>query len=184
MTPLSRSNMFLGLACLVFALLVAGIWVPLDTETGLIEKVRRRSMIGDALAPTVAAFFIGIGGVLLLLFERKEADQPRIDLTNLAFVGVQIGVLTIGFLIMLYAGPIAVALIDSGTEYRLLRDTAPWKFIGYFLGGIFIISGLIWQAEGRLTARSLLIAICVVISLIVIYDVPFEDLLLPPNGDV
>lgn len=180
----SRSNLILGLACVVFAALIAFVWVPLDVETGLTEKIRRRTTIGDALAPTVAAFFIGLGGVLLVLSERKAPDQPRITRANLTFISVQVAVLVIGFGIMLYAGPLVVALFGAETEYRLLRDTAPWKYVGYFIGGIFIVTGLIAQAEGRFTWRSLSIAICVVLVLIVIYDVPFEDLLLPPNGDV
>lgn len=184
MPPLSRSNLALGLIFLVFAILVAFVWVPLDTETGLIEKVRRRIMIGDALAPTMAAFFIGLGGLLLILTERKAPDQPVVNLTNLAFIGIQIATLILGFLIMLYAGPVAVALFNGDAEYRLLRDTAPWKYIGYFLGGVFIVAGLIAQAEGRITWRGMFIAMSVVVALIVIYDLPFDDLLLPPNGDV
>ena len=184
MSSHSRSNLITGLVFLAFAALVAFIWVPLDVETGLVEKVRRRIMIGDALAPTVAAFFIGLGGLVLVLFERKAPDQPSVKLANVTFVGIQIAILVIGFLIMLYAGPLAVSLFSGDTEYRLLRDTAPWKYVGYFLGGIFIVAGLISQSEGRLTLRSIVIAIGVVVALIIIYDVPFEDLLLPPNGDV
>lgn len=184
MRPLSRSNLVLGLGFLAFAALVAFVWVPLDVETGLVEKVRRRIAIGDALAPTVAAFFIGLGGVLLILLERNTPDQPRVNLANLVFIGVQVSVLIVGFLIMLYAGPLAVGLFGGETEYRLLRDTVPWKYIGFFLGGAFIVAGLISQSEGRVTLRSILIGICVVLGLIMVYDVPFDDLLLPPNGDV
>lgn len=184
MTPHSRSNLILGLLFLVFALAVAFVWVPLDTETGIIEKVRRQTNIGDALAPTVAAFFIGLGGLILILFERKAPDQPHISLLNLRFISLQMGILVLGFLIMLYAGPALVALTGAESEYRLLRDTAPWKYIGYFLGGTLIVCGLISQAEGRFSARSLIIAVGVVLALIVIYDLPFDDLLLPPNGDV
>ena len=184
MTQHSRSNVILGLIFIVFAVIVAFVWVPLDTETGLIEKVRRQTNIGDALAPTVAAFFIGLGGALLILFERNAPNQPRVSFANLTFISVQIGVLVLGFLVMLYAGAIAITVTGVEEEYRLLRDTAPWKYIGYFPGGIVIVAGLISQAEGRVSARSVLIGICVVIALIVIYDLPFENLLLPPNGDV
>lgn len=184
MTPHSRQNLLLGLFFLAFAVFVACIWVPLDTETGLIEKVRRQTNIGDALAPTVAAFFVGVGGLLLLLFERKAPDQPDINFARLTFIGVQIAILVTGFLIMLYAGPLAVAVLDGETEYRLLRDSAPWKYIGYFLGGTFIVAGLISQAQGRFSVASVLVGIAVTLALIVIYDLPFDDLLLPPNGDV
>lgn len=184
MPPISRSNMFLSIICIGFAALVAFVWIPLDVETGLIEKVRRRTVIGDALAPTVAAFFVGVGGVLLFVFERKDTSQPRLNSENVKFISIQIGILVVGFLIMLYAGPLAAYMVQDGGEYRLLRDSAPWKYIGYFLGGTFIVSGLISHVEGRFSGRNVVISICVVLALIVIYDLPFEDLLLPPNGDV
>lgn len=179
----SRSNLILGLTSLVFACVVAFIWVPLDTETGLIEKVRRITAIGDSLAPTVAAFFIGLGGVLLVL-ERKAPLQAGLSSANLRFIAVQIAVLVIGVLLMRYAGPFVVSLLGGETEYRLLRDTAPWKYIGYFLGGTFIVTGLISLTEGRVSGRSFGIAVCVVLVLILIYDLPFDNMLLPPNGDV
>lgn len=184
MTSPSRSNLILGLVFVVFAALVAFVWVPLDVETGLVEKVRRRITIGDSLAPTVAAFFIGIGGALLVLFERRAPDQTSLRVANLIFLGRLLATLIIGFVIMRYAGPLAVALFGGETEYRLLRDTAPWKYIGYFIGGVFIVTGLITQAEGRMTARGILLGVLIVLALIAIYDLPFDDLLLPPNGDV
>lgn len=184
MMPHSRSNLILGLCCAAFAALVAFVWIPLDVDTGLIEKVRRQLVIGDALAPMVAAAFIGIGGLLLAVFERRAPGQPAVRLADLAFVGIALAVLVTGFLIMLYAGPTAVALFGGDAEYRLLRDTAPWKYIGFFLGGVFIITGLITQAENRFRLRNLCIAAAVTLVLILIYDVPFDDLLLPPNGDV
>ncbi len=184
MSPHPRNNLYFGLFFLAFAVFVAAVWVPLDTETGLIEKVRRQINIGDALAPTVAAFFVGFGGLLLLVLERNDPDQPGLGAAKLRFLGVLLGVLVLGFLIMLYAGPIAVSLFGGEAEYRTLRDTAPWKYIGYFLGGGFIVSGLISQVDGRFSARSVLIGVCVTLALIAIYDLPFEDLLLPPNGDV
>ena len=43
--------------------------------------------------------------------------------------------------------------------------------------------------EGRVSLRALVVAALVVaalavIGIILLYDVPFEDVLLPPNGDV
>ncbi|MBC6408336.1 MAG: hypothetical protein GDA40_09615 [Rhodobacteraceae bacterium] len=63
----SRSNLYLGLVCLAFAALLAFVWVPHDATTGLVEKIRNRPGIGDGLAPTVAAAFVGFGGMLLAL---------------------------------------------------------------------------------------------------------------------
>ena len=38
--------------------------------------------------------------------------------------------------------------------------------------------------EGRVSLRALVVAALAVIGIILLYDVPFEDVLLPPNGDV
>jgi hypothetical protein len=184
----SRSNLVLGLVCLAFALVLLVVWIPLDTETGLIEKVRRRVVIGDALAPSVAAVFLVIGGVVLIIFERNVPRQPRVTAGNLRFIGAIFLILTISLVIMRYAGPVAVNIANvfagEPLEYRLLRDTAPWKYIGYFLGGIVMIAGLISLIEGRINTKILLVSMVAVLALIAIYDLPFEDLLLPPNGDV
>lgn len=184
----SNSNLWLGLACLCFALITIFVWIPLDTDTGLVEKVRRRLVVGDALAPTVASVFVALGGLGLLLFERNDPDQPRITQQSLRFVVLVLGILVSGFLIMRVTGPLAVELVDQFTaadmEYRLLRDTAPWKYLGFMLGGTFVVTSLVAQLEGRLTLRGLLIGVVASIVLIVVYDLPFDDLLLPPNGDV
>ena len=47
----------LGVAAVVaaFALATLIFWIPADIESGVIETFRRRVIIGDALAPTVAA---------------------------------------------------------------------------------------------------------------------------------
>ena len=55
---------WLGLIAIIFALVLVLVWVPLDTETGLIEKVRRQVTLGDSLGPTVAGVVILLGGVL------------------------------------------------------------------------------------------------------------------------
>lgn len=182
MTSKSGATWALGLVCLVFALVIAALWVPLDVETGLIEKVRRRVTIGDALAPTVAAAFIGLGGLLLMLAPGRNGDE-RLSGRNLRFLALLLSGLVAALLLMRWAGPLAVAVLDAG-EYRLLRDTAPWKWIGFALGGFALVAGLIVWIEGRLSLRALLVAAGAVLALIAVFDLPFEDLLLPPNGDV
>ena len=47
-----------------------------------------------------------------------------------------------------------------------------------------LVAGLIALIEGRLRPRTLLIGALAALALIVLYDLPFEDLQLPPNGDV
>ena len=72
----------------------------------------------------------------------------------------------------------------GGEEYRILRDTVPWKYTGFVIGGILLVFSLICFVEERLSWRALLISIGAVVGIILLYDLPFDDVLLPPNGDV
>lgn len=56
------------------------IWIPLDVETGIIEKVHRQVIPGDAFAPAIAAVIIGLGGLLILL-ERSEVKSEDLNQT-------------------------------------------------------------------------------------------------------
>jgi len=85
---------------------------------------------------------------------------------------------------MRYVGPLVLHAVDSESEYRLLRDTVPWKYIGFVAAGIFLIVSLICYIEKRVCPVHFFVAIVVVVLLIAFYDLPFEDLLLLPNGDV
>ncbi len=182
MRSFERANLFLGLGAVGMAVLVACVWVPADVTTGMIEKVRRQITIGDALAPTLAAGFIGFGGLIVAVFERPE-NARRISARNLQFLAIFLIIVAIGFAVMRWLGPaVAGLLTDQG--YRALRDTAPWKYIGFLLGAAGIVAALIGLVEGRLTLRGILVGLAAAIGLIVVYDLPFEDLLLPPNGDV
>ncbi|SPJ28505.1 hypothetical protein [Falsiruegeria mediterranea] len=184
----SNGNLILGGVTLAFAILVIFVWIPLDTQTGLIEKVRRQVTIGDALAPTIAASFLAIGGLMLVLFERNADDQPRVSSQDVLFGLALVASVILSVLVMRYSGPATISiwnLLSGGeAEYRLLRDTAPWKYIGFLLGGTMMITLLVSLVEGRVRARTLLIAFVSVSVMAAIYDLPFDDLLLPPNGDV
>ncbi|WP_298859471.1 hypothetical protein [uncultured Sulfitobacter sp.] len=187
MTGQSRSNLYLGLFCIAFACVLMFIWIPLDTKTGIVVKARGKYNIGDGLAPTVAAVFVLLGGLLMLL-ERNATEQSVIRKNQLKFVASLTLVIIAGFTIMRFAGPVAVELTKlfraEPLEYRLLRATAGWKHIGFILGGTFMISGLIAVVERKLTRRAILTGIIAVLVLIAAFDLPFDDLLLPPNGDV
>ena len=164
----SNSNVILGGLCVLAAALVAFVWVPLDVDSGVVEQVRRRVQIGDSLAPVTAAVFIAIGGLMLLLVERRVPDQPVFTLQNLRFIALSAAIIVVGFLIMRFTGPLTVDVVNlltgSELQYRLLRDSAPWKFIGYVIGGIFVVAGLMAQAEGGITRKNLGIATAVVIA--------------------
>lgn len=188
MSARSRSNLYLGLFCIAVALLLIFIWIPFDTKTGIVEKARGRFVIGDALAPTVAAGFILVGGLLLLVFERAAADQPVITKTQIMFVASLTALVIFGFAVMRFAGPVAVEITNlfraEPLEYRLLRATPGWKHIGFFLGGVIVTTGIVAVVERKLTRRAVWTGIIAVLVLIAVFDLPFEDLLLPPNGDV
>ena len=177
----NRTSFLLALTSIAAACVIIFVWIPLDSGTGYIEKVRRQVNIGDALAPTLAASFVLLGG-LLLLFDRSQSDA-RLTRNNVSFLILFLAVLGVAFAVMRWAGPISANFLTE-TGYRPLRDTMPWKYVGFFLGGTGMIAALIGLVEGRVTLRAILIGVAAAIALIAVFDLPFDDLLLPPNGDV
>lgn len=180
MTKVWTSDRLLGLCFLLLAVLIVAVWVPLDTGTGIAEKVRRRWVIGDALAPTLAGCVIAIGAVLTML--RPQADAPTVTPVHLAWVLRLVLLFGLALALMRYLGPLALSGSEGG--YRPLRNTLPWKYLGYITGGTCLIAGLNLLVRGRLRARDLAVAILASLLIALAYDLPFEDLLLPPNGDV
>jgi len=184
----SRNHLIIGLGALAFAILMLLVWIPLDTDTGLIEKVRRQVTIGDAAAPSLAALFLLAGGALLVTVELRAPHQMRIRRGPVIAAGALFAASAVGLLLMRYSGPAAVWLTNTITggalDYRLLRDTAPWKYTGFLLGGTAMIATMIMVMERRVSLRALAVALLAVLAMIAIYDLPFDDLLLPPNGDV
>ena len=172
---------WLGLFFFICAIVLVAVWVPLDTGTGYIEKVRRQVTLGDALAPTFAGLLILLASVLLW-FEGKS-DQPRLTWANMAWLAKLIGLIASVLLIMRYAGPLVGALLGE-EGYRPLRASTPWKFIGYGIGGTALIFGLISLVERRLSWRRLVLAMLATALIAAFYDLPFDNLVLPPNGDV
>jgi len=177
-----NSDFKVGLGSLVAGCLILFVWIPLDVETGLIEKVRSQVTIGDAMAPSLAASVLILGGLLLIYQSFRTSGGIGLGWRNLKFIFLLLALLGLSMAVMRWAGPLS-ALLFSG-DYRSLRNTVPWKYIGYFLGGVIMIFGLISMMEGRLRWRTLIIGILAVLFLIIVYDLPFENLLLPPNGDL
>lgn len=179
----------LGAFFLVCAALLVFVWVPSDVDSGFIEKVRRQVVIGDALAPTVAGAFLMLGGLGLLVFGGTGGQPDKgTDLQAVRFAGLLFAVYVASFMVMLYVGPLLVSVANllsgEAQDYRALRDTVPWKYLGFGVGGTLAVSVTISLLEGRFSLRALLIGLLAVGGMIAIYDLPFEDLLLPPNGDV
>jgi hypothetical protein len=178
MTP----DRWLGLVTLLAALVVLLVWIPRDVDSGIAEVVRRRTVLGDALAPTVAATLLALAG-LGLLIGRGAEDVPRLDMTSLRWMLSLCAVMAVSLALMRWTGPAAAALLGAG-EYRLLRADLPWKYLGFLIGGTLMIFALTSLAEGRIRPRRLALAFAAALIMALLYDLPFDDLQLPPNGDV
>ncbi len=175
-----------------FALLAAAmlfVWIPNDIETGIVEVYRRQVNIGDSMAPTVAAVGLLIVSLLmgvLGLFRPALPSAPPIDNRSFSFLGRTAGVSVLSLVIMVYAGPLFVWIVNLFGDvgiYRHLKDDFPYKYVGFVLGGGTMVAGMIMVVENRLSRRSIWIAAAAVLALIAIFDLPFDDILLPPNGD-
>ena len=177
-----NSDFKIGIGGFLAGCLILFVWIPLDVETGLIEKVRSQVSIGDALAPSLAAAALILGGLLLIYQSFRTSGGLDLSWKNLKYVVLLLALLGLSMAVMRWAGPFFAFLL--GADYRSLRDTVPWKYIGYFLGGITMIFSLISMIEGRMRWRTLIISILAVVILIIVYDLPFDNLLLPPNGDL
>ncbi|MEL6207298.1 MAG: hypothetical protein AAFR47_18580 [Pseudomonadota bacterium] len=188
---LGRSiEIWIAVVFLALGLIAAVLWVPLDSETPPIYTFRRQTYIGDAMLPMVAAAGIAICAALHLLLSwrrsRDAVDAPFDVLTGSFFLAL-FGIVAVSLLLMFWAGPAALALFGpTGEEpvtYRQMRSTLPWKYIGFVLGGFVLVFGITSLIEGKLSARRALSSILAVAVLILIFDVPFDTILLPPNGD-
>ena len=172
-----------------FALLTLGVWIPADVETGAVETFRRRIVIGDAMAPTAVAVGMIVTAVLLavstVLGRRREEAAP--DRHSALFVVRLAAVIAAGLVLMSHTGPLVVDAINGlgGAigSYRELRDTVPYKYLGYLIGGAVLVGGTIAVVEQRLTRGAAFAGIFAAVVLAALYDLPFDDLLLPPNGD-
>lgn len=185
----------IGLA-LFFAsasLLTLFVWIPIDIETGVIETFRRRTTIGDAMAPTLSAAAILVisivMGVAAVLRAKRIGGPPEAgpDRRGYKFLLLIAVPMVLGLVLMVYTGPLVVEAINAfGGEigtYRQLKAAFPYKYLGYLVGGFVIAFGVIGVVENKATQSAAWIAALAVLALILLYDVPFDNILLPPNGD-
>ena len=114
----------------------------------------------------------------------SQQDAPGLNRPNLIFVLKLFALLIVALAAMRWIGPLTVEALVADHDYRALRDERPWKYLGFLFGGTGLVAGLMALMEGHLTRRGLLVGLCATLALIALYDLPFEDLLLPPNGDV
>ena len=178
--PRLHADRWLGLFIVGLALVIIFVWVPLDTETGLVERVRRRNTIGDAMGPTVAGVILGLGG--LLTFFGSSDPEKSLSRDNILWLGKLLLLFVAALLVMRWLGPLVGSLTENG--YRPLRGTIPWKYLGFVVGGAIMVTGLTALATRRLNSGFVILGLIAALTIALLYDLPFEDLLLPPNGDV
>lgn len=182
----------LGLAAgaTLASLLILFVWIPTDIEGDVVETFRRQVSIGDAMAPTVVAVALLLVSVALGISSYLRPDSggmAPLDRKAVSFLIRMVGLSAFSALLMLYTGPTIVELLNIlGQEvgtYRQLKDTAPFKFLGFAIGGVVLVAGGIMVVENKTSLSAIWIGIGAVIGLILLFDVPFDDVLLPPNAD-
>lgn len=173
----------LGAVLVVASVIAIVFWVPRDTGSAIVEVARGSMKIGDALAPTIGFSLLGIAGLILMVEARAIGSTARLDRRDIAFIISVGGVFLCSMLLMRWSGPLAASLL-SDESYRNLRGTLPWKYLGFVIGGCFMIGTLISLVNRRLTLGAYLLGLVVSLGLALVYDLPFGSLLLPPNGDV
>jgi len=181
-----ESDRILGIVIVLASLLILSVWVPNDIETGVIERVRRRTVLGDSLLPVFAASVLLLSGALLSI--GRPSENRGLTVANLRFIFGMGLIFVVTLVVMRFAGPLLVDVagdvVGAPDGYRALRDTAPWKYIGFVLGGAAMILSTVWMAERRIGGAVIVTALAAVLGIIMLFDIPFDDLLLPPNGDV
>lgn len=96
--------------------------------------------------------------------------------------------MTVSLLLMRWTGPAIVELMRSAgadmPTYRQLRATPPWSWLGYVAGGAVLVGGLISLVRLRPSWCAFALGLVVALVLAAAYDLPFRNLILPPNGDL
>jgi len=191
MTRILKGNpdFTIGMLSVIFGLFLFFVWIPNDVETDVIEKVRFQTRIGDSLAPSIAAFIIFFSGIVLTVQSLFKDGHVEFSGGNVKYIFLLLSIMVVSINLMHWSGYLIVELLknsglmDEATSYRVLRDTAPWKYIGFVLGGAFFSFTLTCMMERAVRWKSFIISLLAIAVLIIIYDVPFDNILLPPNGD-
>ena len=188
-----QAEIAISLIFLILGLIAVFVWVPMDSETGMTDTFRRQTNIGDAFMPMISAGVMVICAFaqLVVNFRRKGADDTEnraIDGSAFAFLVQFAGITTLSLVLMYWAGPIAVQLFGPGEgadalTYRQLRSTYPFKLVGFALGGFSLIFFMTSLIEGSFKRTRVISSLIAVLVLIAVFDLPLDNVLLPPNGD-
>ncbi len=172
-------DIWLALFFLVAAILLIFVWILLDTDTGLAKKDQCKFVIGDVLAPTLNGIVIILGVALILL---QPTHNKALKWQNLSWIATLLGLFTLSLVMMRYAGPLVASWIEL--DYRPLRATPPWHYIGFLLGGRVMVGGITSLVSRRFAVKDFVIGFITSLAPALLYDVHFDDLIIPPKRDI
>ncbi|MDB6176222.1 hypothetical protein PAF17_01735 [Paracoccus sp. Z330] len=179
-----RVDLAFGLLGLCLGLATLFVWIPADIDTGVIDTWRRVTRIGDSMLPafaTIGVLLSCLGITVKALTSRANPTWPPLHGSVLCVVAA---ILAVSIGLMMVTGPIlAWVILGPDHPYRALRDDLPWKYTGFLTGGTFLVVALQALATRRIHWRMIGLAFLSTFVIAMIYGLPFEDLLLPPNGD-
>lgn len=184
-----------GAVVLAGALLALFVWFPADIRGGFFHTnaVGRREP-GDAFFPIILASTLAVLSAIQLVLavlrprpQTDDAPQARLTTHNLKFLATFLAFTGAGLAIMYWLGPLTVSAMQAlgltEADYRNLTDTAPYKYLGYVVGGFLMTVGLIVWSEGRVRRGALITVVAVLATAIVVFDVVLNNVLLPPNAE-
>jgi hypothetical protein len=184
-----------GVAIFVAAILSLCVWFPADIPTGFFHtNAIGREEPGDAFFPVILTVLLLTLAVIQIYSSlsrvRAGIEAPEngaLTTSNFRFVGSVIVTVGGGMVIMYWLGPLTVnglnALGWTESTYRALTDTAPYKYLGYVVGGLVMTVSLIVRTEGRVRAVSVMSVLITLAAAIAIFDLALNNVLLPPNAD-
>jgi hypothetical protein len=189
----------IGFGAVVFVLAAGAIlfWFPNDIRGGFIEiGTAGRREPGDAFFPILLAsamLALSAAHLIVTLIGKGtpapagDDDTGRLTRSNLRFLLVFHVTVLGGLAIMYWLGPLTVTALNAigvlDSSYRQLLDTAPYKYIGYVVGGFLMTVSLAAWAEGGLTRRAIIAVVLVLTVSVVSFDVLLTNVQLPPNAD-
>ena len=120
-----------------------------------------------------------LGAILLWLRPSSTAALSR---ANWSWIVSLLALFALALLMMRYAGPLIAVGVDGG--YRPLRATPPWSYLGFVIGGTVLIGALTGVVNRQQSLRDYAVGLAAALVIALLYDLPFDDLVLPPNGDI
>lgn len=172
---------------LALAIVAVTVWFPYDIAGSFMQKtLTGRIQPGDAFYPTVLAAILGLlGAIQMLASLRRTGDRSAVGLSfeNLRFLVVLCVLLGLSGLLCYGLAPWLAETLNGGRAYRLLRDTAPWKFLGFVLAAPALIWPMVALSEHRVSLRGVLFVGGFVAILLVVFGIALPDTFLPPNAE-